>query len=214
MLKEPGSHLLLGSSGGLGLQAVFQNLLRGFPLPLPAQHWITSCQITTHGECCGGADSWRMASGRRPAGAPVVFTKPSDREESVSGGGVSVSTAPTGASWEFSTDGILSSDWVGATSSGGGVCISGTNFKDGCWWASLSRARSDVVETGGTTWENTFPGSREHRSCEIRPTLLPFQASGETFWLSSLWRRSDHILRSTRSASCWVFLHACGLIKH
>lgn len=76
--------------------------------------------------------------------------KPSGgEEESVSGGGVSVSTVSTGASWEFSAEGIFSSDWAGAISSGGGVCISGINFKDGCSRVSLSNANgSDVAVTG------------------------------------------------------------------
>lgn len=75
--------------------------------------------------------------------------KPSGREASVSGGGVSVSTVSTGASWEFSVEGIFSSDWVGVNSSGGGVWISGMNFKDGRSCVSLSIAnRSGAVATG------------------------------------------------------------------
>lgn len=75
--------------------------------------------------------------------------KPSGMEASVSGGGVSVSTVSTGASWEFSVEGIFSSDWVGVISSGGGVCISGINFKDGRSCVSLSiTTRSGVVVTG------------------------------------------------------------------
>lgn len=44
--------------------------------------------------------------------------------------------------------------------------------------------------------------------------FLPSRSSGATFWFSSSWRRSDRILRSTQSASCWVFVHVYGLIKH
>lgn len=62
-----------------------------------------------------------------------------------------MSTALTGASWEFSVEGILSSDWVGVISSGGGVWISGINVKDWCGCASLSGARSDTVVTGSAT---------------------------------------------------------------
>lgn len=64
--EDAGSDLLLGSGRGLGLQAVFQDLLRGFPLPLPAQQRITSCQITTMVNVLVNVLTTLTCGGRRP----------------------------------------------------------------------------------------------------------------------------------------------------
>lgn len=77
----------------------------------------------------------------------------SDSEGSMSGGGVSVSMESTGAFCgdAFSALGIWSSEGVvaAAMSSGGGVCISGSKFKDGCSCAFLSGPRDSDMEVMG-----------------------------------------------------------------
>lgn len=82
--------------------------------------------------------------------SPASLTRPSD--SSASGGGVSVSMDSAGASWGdvFSVLGICSSEGiVPGTSSGGGVCISGSKFKDGWSRESLSDPEaSDPAVTG------------------------------------------------------------------
>lgn len=76
----------------------------------------------------------------------------SDNEGSASGGGVNVSMESTGASWGgvFSVLGICSSEGVvAAISSGGGVCISGSKFKEGWSCASLSDPGGSDTEVMG-----------------------------------------------------------------
>lgn len=89
---------------------------------------------------------------------PVSLTRASDSKGSASGGGVSVSMERTGASWGdvFSVLGICSSEGVvAAISSGGGVCISGSKFKDGWSCVSLTDpGGSDTGVMGWVTWEN------------------------------------------------------------
>lgn len=66
--------------------------------------------------------------------------RPPNTEGSTSGGGVSVSIDETDASWAFvfSVDGSGSSEGAVATSSGGGVWISGTKLTEGSSSANLS----------------------------------------------------------------------------
>ncbi len=84
--------------------------------------------------------------------SPLSLTMISDCEESASGGGVSVSMESTGVSWVdvFSLLGMCSSEGVVVgISSGGGVCISGSRFKDGWSCASLSDPESSDTEVTG-----------------------------------------------------------------
>lgn len=84
--------------------------------------------------------------------SPLSLTRPSDSEGSASGGGVSVSMESTGASWVvvFSVLGICISEGVVAViSSGGGVCISGSKFKDGWSCALLSDPGGSDVDVMG-----------------------------------------------------------------
>jgi len=84
--------------------------------------------------------------------SPLPLTGPSVSETSDSGGGVSVSTESTDASWGdvFSVPGICSSEGgVAAISSGGGVCISGSKSTDGWSCALLSDSGgSDMAKMG------------------------------------------------------------------
>lgn len=84
------------------------------------------------------------------------MTRPSDSVGSASGGGVSVSMESTDASWGdvFSVLGVCSSEGTVAEiqtppSSGGGVCISGSKFKDGWSCAFLSDPEGSDVEVMG-----------------------------------------------------------------
>ena len=78
--------------------------------------------------------------------------RPSDSEGSASGGGVRVSMESTDASWAdvFSERRCCSLEGVVAViSSGGGVCISGSKFKDGWSCAFLSDPDGSDVEVKG-----------------------------------------------------------------
>lgn len=85
---------------------------------------------------------------------PLSLTMLSCSEGSASGGGVNVSMESTAASCEdvFSAQGICSSRGVVAViSSGGGVCISGSTFRDGRSCALLSTSEGSEMEVMG--WE-------------------------------------------------------------
>lgn len=82
----------------------------------------------------------------------MSLTRLSDSEGSASGGGVSVSMESTVESWEavLSVLGICSSGGVvAAISSGGGVCISGSRFKDGWSCVFLSDPGGSDMEVMG-----------------------------------------------------------------
>lgn len=167
---------------------------------------------------------------------PVSLTRASDSKGSASGGGVSVSMESTGTSWGdvFSVLGICSSEGiVAAMSSGGGVCISGSKLKDGWSCVPLTDpGGSDTGVMGWVTWENKlcqftanlkYKVSKSDTECSMPKyhakswnrsyivLFLPFQSTGEAFCFSSSWRKSDHTLQSTQSASCLVFLFAYAL---
>lgn len=79
--------------------------------------------------------------------------RPPNAAGSTSGGGVSVSMDETAASWVFvfSVDGSGSSEGAVATSSGGGVWISGRKLTDGSSSAILSNGdRGSVSGMMGT----------------------------------------------------------------
>lgn len=83
---------------------------------------------------------------------PLSLTMLSGSEGSASGGGVNVSMERTGASCEgvFSVQGICRSEGVVAQiSSGGGVCISGSKFKDGWTCMLLSHSEGSDMEVMG-----------------------------------------------------------------